>query len=74
MTTSLIPAVRAADTLLVCDVDAQYRPASPEEVPCHARRLPARRVRRGATMSSPQAVKDRLSPKLGLRDHEVFRA
>jgi DNA repair protein RadC len=72
MTASSIPSVRAADTLLVRDVDGQYRPASPEEVLCHARRVLARRVRRGATMSSPQAVKDHLRLELAALEHEVF--
>ena len=72
MTASSIPSVRAADTLLVRDVDGQYRPAIPEEVLCHARRVLARRVRRGATMSSPQAVKDHLRLELGALEHEVF--
>ncbi|MCP5272078.1 MAG: DNA repair protein RadC [Burkholderiaceae bacterium] len=72
MSVSAIPAVRASDSLLVRDVDGQYRPASPEEVLCHARRVLARRVRRGATMSSPQAVKDHLRLELGGLEHEVF--
>lgn len=62
----------AADTLLVRDVDGQYRPAHADEVLCHARRLLASRVRRGATMSSPRAVKDHLRLELGVLEHEVF--
>ena len=58
--------------LLVHDADGQYRPASAEEVLCHARRVLAHRVRRGATMSSPQAVKDYLRVQIGTLDHEVF--
>ncbi|MBN8478010.1 MAG: DNA repair protein RadC [Burkholderiales bacterium] len=72
MSTSSILSVGAADTLLVRDVDGQYRPAHADEVLCHARRLLANRVRRGATMSSPEAVKDHLRLELGVLVHEVF--
>ena len=72
MSTSSISSVRAAETLLVRDVDGQYRPAHADEVLCHARRLLANRVRRGATMSSPEAVKDHLRLELGALEHEVF--
>ena len=72
MSTSSISSVGAADTLLVRDVDGQYRPAHADEVLCHARRLLANRVRRGATMSSPQAVKDHLRLEIGVLEHEVF--
>jgi len=37
-----------------------------------ARRVLSQRVRRGATMSSPQAVKDYLRLEIGLLEHEVF--
>ena len=72
MSTSSISSVGAADTLLVRDVDGQYRPAHADEVLCHARRLLANRVQRGATMSSPEAVKDHLRLELGVLEHEVF--
>ena len=72
MSTSSIFSVGAAETLLVRDVDGQYRPAHADEVLCHARRLLADRVRRGATMSSPEAVKDHLRLELGVLEHEVF--
>ena len=58
--------------LLVRDVDGQYRPALADEVLSHARRVLAHRVRRGATMSSPQAVKDHLRLEIGVLEHEVF--
>ena len=58
--------------LLVRDVDGQYRPASADEVLHQARRLLSKRVRRGATMSSPQAVKDYLRLQVGVMEHEVF--
>lgn len=61
-----------ADALLVRDVDGQYRLARAEEVLTQARRVLAQRVRRGATMSSPQAVKDHLRLEIGTLEHEVF--
>jgi DNA repair protein RadC len=72
MSKSSISSVGAADTLLVRDVNGQYRPAQADEVLSHARRLLADRVRRGATMSSPEAVKDHLRVELGVLEHEVF--
>ena len=74
MSSSSFSSVAAAstDALLVRDVDGQYRPALAEEVLSHARRVLAHRVRRGATMSSPQAVKDHLHLEIGALEHEVF--
>lgn len=74
MSSSSTPSSAAVptDALLVRDVDGQYRPALAEEVLSQARRVLARRVRRGATMSSPQAVKDHLRLKIGVLEHEVF--
>ena len=69
--TSSVDAVAFA-ALLVRDVDGQYRPARAEEVLSRARRVLSQRVRRGATMSSPQAVKDFLSLEIGVLEHEVF--
>ncbi len=62
----------AADALLVRDVDGHYRPARAEEVLSQARRVLSQRVRRGATMSSPQAVRDHLRLEIGALEHEVF--
>ena len=67
--TSSVPADAA---LRVRDVDGQYRPAPAEEVLSQARRVLSQRVRRGATMSSPQAVKDYLRLEIGVLEHEVF--
>jgi DNA repair protein RadC len=39
---------------------------------CRRGRVLSRRVRRGATMSSPQAVKDYLRLEIGVLEHEVF--
>ena len=65
MSLSSTSSVVAVDALLVRDVDGQYRPARAEEVL-------SQRVRRGATMSSPQAVKDYLRLEIGVLEHEVF--
>ena len=62
----------ASSALLVRDVDGQYRPARADEVLQQARRVLSQRVRRGATMSSPQAVKDYLRLEIGVLEHEVF--
>jgi DNA repair protein RadC len=62
----------AGSALLVRDVDGRYRPASADEVLSQARRVLSRRVRRGATMSSPQAVKDYVRVQIGVLEHEVF--
>ena len=62
----------ATEALLVRDADGHYRPALADEVLSHARRVLAHRVRRGATMSSPQAVKDYLCLEIGVLEHEVF--
>ena len=67
-----VSSVVAVDALLVRDVDGQYRPARVEEVLSQARRVLSQRVRRGATMSSPQAVKDYLRLEIGVLEHEVF--
>ena len=72
MSTSSNSSVVAVDALLVRDVDGQYRPARAEEVLSQARRVLSQRVRRGATMSSPQAVKDYLLLEIGVLEHEVF--
>lgn len=72
MSSNSSAAATAADALLVRDVDGQYRPARAEEVLSQARRVLCQRVRRGATMSSPQAVKDHLRLEIGALEHEVF--
>jgi DNA repair protein RadC len=64
--------VPRTDALLVRDAEGHYRPALAEEVLQHARRVLSERVRRGASMSSPQAVKDHLRVHLGALEHEVF--
>ena len=74
MSQSALSSVDAVSShaLLVRDVDGQYRPARAEEVLHQAKRLLAQRVRRGATLTSPQAVKDYLRLQIGFLEHEVF--
>jgi len=72
MSLSSTSSVDPVAALLVRDVDGQYRPARADEVLQQARRVLSRRVRRGATMSSPQAVKDYLRLEIGVLEHEVF--
>ncbi len=72
MSLSSTSSIVAPDALLVRDVDGQYRPARADEVLTQARRVLSQRVRRGATMSSPQAVKDYLLLEIGMLEHEVF--
>ena len=62
----------ASDALLVRDIDGQYRPACADEVLQQARRVLSQQVQRGATMSSPQVVKDYLRLEIGVLEHEVF--
>jgi DNA repair protein RadC len=52
----------------------EIRAATPEEILSAARKILAHRVRRGAALASPQAVRDFLSIKLGTLEHEVFAA
>ena len=72
MSPSSPSSAHAAAALLVRDVDGQYRPAHADEVLQQARRVLSQRVRRGATMSSPQVVKDYLRVQIGVLEHEVF--
>jgi DNA repair protein RadC len=58
--------------LLVRDAHNVTRPASPEEVVSAARNIMNRKVRRGRSMTSPRLVKDFLSTRLGMLEHEVF--
>jgi DNA repair protein RadC len=50
----------------------ETRLATPEEIIRKAREVMSRKVRRGASMSSPQVVRDFLSIKLGTLEHEIF--
>ena len=74
MSQSSVPSIESPCTqeLLVRTADGTYRQASADEVLRQARHVLSRRVRRGATMSSPEAVKDFLQLRMGSLDHEVF--
>jgi DNA repair protein RadC len=74
MCQSSIPSTESfyAGLLLVRDHDGSYRPASADEVLRQARQMISRRVRRGAAMSSPEAVKDYLRVRMAGLEHEVF--
>lgn len=61
-----------ASSLLVRDVQGDYRAASADEVLGAARRLLRGRLRRGASLSSPQTVRDYLRVRLGTLEYEVF--
>ncbi|HXQ21959.1 MAG TPA: JAB domain-containing protein [Candidatus Acidoferrales bacterium] len=58
--------------LFIHGANGAVAPATSEEILSAARQVLARRARRGATLSSPRAVREYLSVKLGALDHEVF--
>jgi DNA repair protein RadC len=60
--------------LLVRDARGEYRPATADEVLGAARVVLGRRVRRGASFTSPALVREFLRVKLGDLEHEVFVA
>jgi DNA repair protein RadC len=57
---------------LVRDAANELREASGNEIVAAARDIMSRRLRRGASMSSPRLVKDFLSLRLGGLEHETF--
>ena len=58
-------------TLFTRENDA-FRPATGEEILIAARQHVAARMRRGATLSSPKAVKEYLTIRFGTRNYETF--
>jgi DNA repair protein RadC len=58
--------------LFVRDVAGTYRPADADEVLQAAQQLLWQRLRGSETLSSPQAVRDFLSVRLGRLEHELF--
>jgi len=50
----------------------ELREASSNEIVVAARDIMSRKLRRGASMTSPKLVKDFLSLKLGSLEHETF--
>lgn len=66
--------VNKASDLLVRDATGDYRMATGEEVLKAAKQVIARRIRRGTAMTSPDTVRDYLTTKLAVLEHEVFVA
>ena len=58
--------------LFIHGADGVAEPATSEQILSAARQVLAHRVRRGATLSSPQKVREYLSMRLGHLDYEVF--
>src|SRR5471032_1037953 len=58
--------------LFIHDADGAAQPATTEQILAAARQVLAHRVRRGASLSSPQKVREYLTMRLGHLDHEVF--
>jgi DNA repair protein RadC len=63
---------RNAIELWVRDECGEIKPATGEEIVSEARRVMNRKVHRGTSLTSPQAVRDFLSIKLGALEHESF--
>jgi DNA repair protein RadC len=59
-------------SLYVHGANGAAEPATAEQILGAARQVLAHRVRRGATLTSPRAVREYLTVKLGALDHEVF--
>lgn len=58
--------------LFIHGADGVAEPASSEQILSAARQVLSHRVHRGATLSSPQKVREYLSMRLGHLDYEVF--
>ena len=58
--------------LFIHGADGVAEPATSEQILIAARQVLSHRVRRGATLSSPQKVRESLSMQLGHLDYEVF--
>jgi DNA repair protein RadC len=58
--------------LFIYGVNGAAEPATAEQILAAARQVLAHRVRRGATLTSPQKVREYLSMRLGHLDYEVF--
>lgn len=58
--------------LFIHGADGAAQPATTEQILAAARQVLAHRVRRGASLSSPQKVREYLTMRLGHLDHEVF--
>jgi len=58
--------------LFIHGADGAFEPATTEQSLAAARQALAHRVRRGASLSSPQKVREYLTVRLGHLDHEIF--
>jgi DNA repair protein RadC len=58
--------------LFIHGADGASEPAATEQILAAARQALAHRVRRGASLNSPQKVREYLTVRLGYLDHEVF--
>jgi DNA repair protein RadC len=58
--------------LFIHGADGAFEPATTEQILAAARQALAHRVRRGASLSSPQKVREYLTMRLGHLDHEIF--
>ena len=61
-----------ANQLFTLNAAGEVIPASSEVIIAAAREELSRRVRRGTSLSSPQAVRDFLAVQLGAREFESF--
>jgi DNA repair protein RadC len=60
------------NNLFTQSANGALEPATSEQILTAARQVLTHRVRRGATLTSPHAVREYLTVKLGALDHEVF--
>jgi DNA repair protein RadC len=58
--------------LFIHGANGASEPATTEQILAAGRQILAHRVRRGASLSSPQKVREYLTMRLGHLDHEVF--
>jgi hypothetical protein len=58
--------------LFIHGADGAAQPATTEQILAAARAALAHRVRRGASLESPQKVREYLEVRLGHLDHEIF--
>ena len=58
--------------LFIHGADGAAQPATTEQILAAARQALAHRVRRGASLSSPQKVREYLTMRLGHLDYEIF--
>ena len=59
-------------SLLVCDEQGHYLPATADQILTAARQVIDQKIQRGASFTSPALVKEFLCAKLTGYEHEVF--